>query len=380
MTSFEMRPGWAQEPESITGAQYVEPSASQLLKPGQRVAHLFPRNVMTEYTLQRVTERVWWVSRQFYNALFYVGSSGVLLLDVPLGAAGAIVKAVRSVTPLPITAICYSHFHADHIGGARTLVSSLDTSPRIIASEHTAAWMQRFGSDLPGVSDVVMWPNGVTEFEGTEVRLAGLPRPGHSPDHGVWLLPGERVGHSADLINIDQLPFGGFAGQEPLVLFRPNLQFARDLEFDWFSGGHGNVGEKSDFDFYLAYLAEVEALVAEEVPRPSFTPDLSQTDYLDELDDGAKDRLLTELDNHFGFYLRGRQIAGVSGAASGGNPFMAGPVGEWAAARRAAVEEAVPRILDRLRPKYGRMYNFEDAQPINVRLMAMAIQPTLPNR
>ena len=379
--AFAMRDGWAAEPQSITGAEYVEPSATAVLKPGQRVAHLFPRNVMTEYTLQRVTERVWWVSRQFYNALFYVGSSGVLLLDVPLGAADAIVKAVRSVTPLPITAICYSHFHADHIGGARKLVSSLDNSPRIIGSEHTAAWMRRFGSDLPGVSDVVTWPNGVTSVEGTELRLAGLPRPGHSPDHGVWLLPGERVGHSADLINIDQLPFGGFAGQEPLVLFRPNLRFARDLDFDWFSGGHGNVGEKSDFDFYLAYLEEVEALVQEEVPRPPVTPDLSQTDYLDELDDAAKDRLLTELDNHFGFYLRGRQIAGLGGLGSGdGNPFLAGPVGEWAAARRAAVEEAVPRILDRLRPAYGRMYNFEDAQPINVRLMAMAIQPTLPNR
>jgi glyoxylase-like metal-dependent hydrolase (beta-lactamase superfamily II) len=380
MTSFEMRPGWAEEPQSITGAEYVEPSAAQLLKPGQRVAHLFPRNVMTEYTLQRITERVWWVSRQFYNALFYVGSSGVLLLDAPLGAADAIVKAVREVTPLPITAICYSHFHADHIGGARKLVSALERPPRIIASEHTAAWMQQFGSDLPLPSDVVTWPNGLTSFEGAEIRLAGLPRPGHSPDHCVWLLPDERVGHSADLINIDQLPFGGFAGQEPLVLFRPNLRFARDLDFDWFSGGHGNVGEKSDFDFYLAYLDEVAALVAEEVPRPSATPDLSQTDYLDELDDAAKDRLLTELDNHFGFYLRGRQISGLPGAGRGGNPFLAGPVGEWAASRAAAVEAAVPRVMERLRPKYGRMYSFEDAQPINVRLMAMAIQPTLPNR
>jgi len=26
------------------------------------------------------------------------------------------------------------------------------------------------------------------------------------------------------------------------------------------------------------------------------------------------------------------------------------------------------------------MYNFEDAQPINIRLLAGAIQPTLPNR
>jgi glyoxylase-like metal-dependent hydrolase (beta-lactamase superfamily II) len=45
------------------------------------------------------------------------------------------------------------------------------------------------------------------------VRLRGLPRPGHAPDHAVFLLEEERVGHSSDLINIDQLPFGGFAAQ-----------------------------------------------------------------------------------------------------------------------------------------------------------------------
>ena len=44
------------------------------------------------------------------------------------------------------------------------------------------------------------------------------------------------------------------------------------------------------------------------------------------------------------------------------------------------MEAAVPRILERLRPKYGRMYNFDDAQPINIRLLAMSMQPNLENR
>ena len=60
--AFAMRDEWKAEPVSITGAEYVEPSATELIKPGQRVAHLFPRAVMEEYVLQRVTERVWWVS------------------------------------------------------------------------------------------------------------------------------------------------------------------------------------------------------------------------------------------------------------------------------------------------------------------------------
>jgi hypothetical protein len=59
---------------------------------------------------------------------------------------------------------------------------------------------------------------------------------------------------------------------------------------------------------------------------------------------------------------------------------MGGVAGEWTAERQEAVDSAVPRILERLRPKDGRMYNFDDAQPINIRLLAMSMQPSLSNR
>src|SRR6202034_2755845 len=74
--------------------------ATELIKPGQRVSHLFPRAVMDEYVLQRVTERVWWVSRHFYGSLFYVGKRGVLLLDPFLGGGDAARAAIASVAPL----------------------------------------------------------------------------------------------------------------------------------------------------------------------------------------------------------------------------------------------------------------------------------------
>src|ERR1700678_1298202 len=123
--AFVMRDEWKEEPVSTTGAEYVEPSATEPIKPGQRVSHLFPRAVMEEYVLQRVTERVWWVTRQFYGSLFYVGKRGVLLFDCPLGAADATLAAIASVTSLPVTAVVYSHFHADHVGGARGVVGLL---------------------------------------------------------------------------------------------------------------------------------------------------------------------------------------------------------------------------------------------------------------
>lgn len=378
--NFRVSGDWAPEPESITGASYVEPSAETLIKPGQRVSHLFPRGVLEDYTLQRVTSRVYWVSRRFYCSLFYVGERGVLLIDPVLGSADSIVRAVAEATDLPVTAVAYSHFHVDHIGGARRLFSLLEKPPDVIASANTALWMRRFGSDLPPATTVLDWPDDSFDFEGTELRLRGLPRPGHAPDHSVWLLPSQRVGHSADLINIDQLPFGGFAGQDPAVLFRTNLEFARDLEWDWFSGGHGNIGERSDFDFYLRYLSELEDIISEEVPRPASVPDLSLTDYLDDLPASAKEKLLEQLDNHFSLYLRGRAIAGGEPAEPGPGSMFGGLPGEWAAQRKEAVEAAVPRVMDRLRPEYGRMYNFEDAQPINIRVLATSMQPSLENR
>src|ERR1700745_3158747 len=75
------RSGGRGERVSTTRASCVEPPARDPIKPGQRVAHLFPRAVMEEYVLQRVTERVWWVSRHFYGSLFYVGRGGVAALD-----------------------------------------------------------------------------------------------------------------------------------------------------------------------------------------------------------------------------------------------------------------------------------------------------------
>jgi hypothetical protein len=285
-----MRDEWKEEPVSTTGAEYVEPSATELIKPGQRISHLFPRAVMEEFVLQRVTERVWWVTRQFYGSLFYVGKRGVLLFDPFLGGADATLAAIASVTSLPVTAVVYSHFHADHVGGSRRLFDLLAVAPpRVIASKHTAIWMSRFRSDLPRPTDV---------------------------------------------------------------------------------------------DFYLNYLDEVAALVNEYVPRPTEVPDLSLTDYLAAgLDLEAKSRLLSQLNNHFGLYLYGKQIVdGSKPFWDGVDPYKIGNIPEWTAARQQAVDEAVPKIIERLRPKYGRMYNFDDAQPFNVRLMAMDMQVTMSNR
>jgi glyoxylase-like metal-dependent hydrolase (beta-lactamase superfamily II) len=286
------------------------------------------------------------------------------------------------VTPLPVTAVAYPHFHADHAGGSRRLLELLAAAPpRVIASKNTATWMSRFPSDLPRPAGVLDWPSGAARFEDVTARLAGFPFPSHAPGHAMFLTEEERVGHTADVVNAGQLPSGGFGGHEPLVLPAASLEFIRSLEFDWFRGGHGTIGEKPDVDSYLNYPDDAAALVNQYAPRPTQAPDLSLTGYpAAGLDLQAKNRLLSQLNNHFGLYVHGKQIIGGRKPSwDGADPYQTGNIPAWTTARQQAADEAVPKITERLRPKYGRMYNFDDAQPFNVRLMTMDMQVTMSN-
>lgn len=63
-----------------------------------------------------------------------------------------ILTAVQSVTNLPITTIVYSHNHADHIGGALTLLEKLNKmgiKPKIVASKATVDKQAYLQSKLP---------------------------------------------------------------------------------------------------------------------------------------------------------------------------------------------------------------------------------------
>ncbi|MFD2015146.1 MBL fold metallo-hydrolase [Vibrio olivae] len=80
--------------------------------------------------------------RVLRHHFFYVGDQGVLLFDPLEQRAEPILESIRSVTDKPITAIVYSHDHADHLAATGPLLEMLKTTqsqaPEIIASQATA--------------------------------------------------------------------------------------------------------------------------------------------------------------------------------------------------------------------------------------------------
>ncbi len=314
---------------SPVGARYVEPSATRPLESREKIGDLFDRNLSSDYVLQRVTERTYWVQRYFYSTSFYVGDESVLLFDPLEGHGDAIAAAIAAVTDKPVTAVVYSHDHADHIADVDRFARAFP-GLRLIASRATAEKMDYLSSGYPRPTEIVDWPRGAFTFEDLEVELHGFTRAAHADDHSAWLLTGERVLHSPDLINGDQIPFWHFAGSENFVYLTGNLEQVRDLGWDWFNGGHGNVGQQEDLEFTLETLKDYRDAAAQAMS-----------------------------DNPFGNFVDPSNT-------NAHTTFMV----NW-------IDATVAQATETLRPKYGQYYGYDAAAPSN---LAMVVHTLLSYR
>jgi len=318
------------EAPSTVNATYVDPSATVALAPGQKLSHLYARNMSQPYILQRLTEHTYFFQRQFYGTTFYVGTKGVLLFDPLDDRAPQLLQAIAEVTKLPVTAIVYSHDHADHIGSAQAILDASKAAGvkkvRIIASRATADKMKVLKSHHPAPTEIVAWPAGSFKFEGLVVKLSGFERAAHADDHAAWLLVGEKVVHLPDHINPDQPPFWGFAADENFIYFESNLEQLAKLDWVYLNGGHGNVGSRADLDFYRTFIGDLKQAVGAALGQVPWGTGV----------DASRVNAHT--------YFLPAWLAGVAKKAT-----------------------------DTLRPKYGRTYGFEAGTPRNAEMVALAM-------
>ena len=313
------------QPQSSINATYVEPSAEQILEPGKKLGDLLRRNMTQPYVLQRLSQRAWWVQSSNYGTVFYVGDRGVLIFDTLEGVYDNILKAVASVTDKPIVAAIYPHYHADHIGDIKRYVEAAAQRGKpleIIASSKTRQSMELAKSSFPRPTRELSWPRDQFDFDGLTVELHGFEWAAHSDDHSAWLLKQDRIVHAPDLINPDQPPFWRFAGNERFRFHEDNLRQVAQLEWDYLSGSHGNIGSRADIDFDFQFIADLKAAIGKAMAEHPFAEFVNPN---------AKAH--TEfLSKFFG---------------------------------KISIE-----ATNALRPKYGKMYGFEEATPPNAEMVA----------
>lgn len=308
---------------STVNASYVEPSAEKIISPSDKLNNLFERNMSQSYILQKIGERTYYVQRYFYSTTFYVGDKGVLLFDAPEGRGKYLLQAIRDVTPLPVTALVYSHYHVEHIGDSpfwNDEAKKEGVNLRIIASKATAEKMQFMNSRLPVATQVLSKKDDQFKFEKQTIELHRFVKAGHTDDHSVWLLKQEKVAHSPDLLNPDQLPMMGFAVSDTLVYHDSNLRQVEMLDWKYFIGGHGNIGSHDDFKFQRQFLNDLRDTTIKVRKEESFGKFMNKT-----------------ANNHADF-------------------------------ARAQREAIIKKVTEVLRPKYGHMYGYDASMPANIEM------------
>ncbi|RIC17558.1 MBL fold metallo-hydrolase [Escherichia coli] len=308
---------------STVNASYVEPSAEKIISPSDKLNNLFERNMSQPYILQKIGERTYYVQRYFYSTTFYVGDKGVLLFDAQEGRGKYLLQAIRDVTPLPVTALVYSHYHVDHIGDSpfwNDEAKKEGVNLRIIASKATAEKMQFMNSRLPVATQVLSKKDDQFKFEKQTIELHRFVKAGHTDDHSVWLLKQEKVAHSPDLLNPDQLPMMGFAVSDTLVYHDSNLRQVEMLDWKYFIGGHGNIGSHDDFKFQRQFLNDLRDTTIKVRKEESFGKFMNKT-----------------ANNHADF-------------------------------ARAQREAIIKKVTEVLRPKYGHMYGYDASMPANIEM------------
>ncbi len=102
-------------------------------------------------------------------------------------------------------------------------------------------------------------------FQGSKqiVEFRSLGR-GHSEDDAVLLLPQEKIAFIGDIGFFDTQPFLGFCD---IALYRKQMLFFQDFDYDVLVPGHGPVGGRDDIALQIEYLDVMEELVGNVVQR-----------------------------------------------------------------------------------------------------------------
>ncbi len=206
------------------------------------------------------------------NAGFVITPKGVVVIDA-LGSpalATRLIAEIRKLTPLPITHVLVTHYHADHIYGLQVFkaqgahivahraaliyLNSETARLRMEASrEQLYPWIDETTHLVPADE----WIDGDQEFDMGGVRIqAKKVGPAHTPEDLAYYLPAEKVLFAGDLVFRSRIPFVGQADSQHWIASLDQL-----LAFDTnvIVPGHGPLSNEARKDMqqtrdYLVYL------------------------------------------------------------------------------------------------------------------------------
>ena len=213
---------------------------------------------------QKVSPSVWYVQGEsalgsqanknfISNAAFIVGKDGVVVVDA-LGSpalAKGLIQAIAKITPLKVTHVIVTHYHADHVYGlqefkkigakilahpaAKEYLHSDTAKHRLAASRaELFPWIdentQLIEADTWIDKDVAL------NLSGVDLRIKNVG-PAHTPEDLIIFFVGEKILFTGDLVFRGRIPFiGPTADTAPWIA---SLKTMQDLNASVVVPGHG---------------------------------------------------------------------------------------------------------------------------------------------
>ena len=234
-----------------------------------------PISNVTGYRIEPFGKGAYMVTDGIYQCMFLVATESVIVVDAPPTLGSNLLKAIRSVTPLPVSHLVYSHAHADHIGGAYLIAND----PNVTIVAHTLTAYELSLTPDPKRPPPTVSINNEYRLQvcnqTLQLKYDGL---NHEPGNIFIYAPEQRVLMLVDIIFPGWVPFA-YLGEAQTV---PGFIKAHDqvlrYDFKHYIGGHLNrVGTREDVKIQREYVNDLynncaQAIALSAAPPNSTNP------------------------------------------------------------------------------------------------------------
>jgi glyoxylase-like metal-dependent hydrolase (beta-lactamase superfamily II) len=233
--------------------------------PADEYGTLFlPDRLRKGYHVEELNGGVYYVTSGAYDSLFVATGSGVVVVDTPPLVGDNMLRAIREVTDEPVTHLIYSHWHADHIGGAGIYGPDV----KVISHEYTREMLQRW-PDLGGSRRPIPLPtetfsaSETLDVNGVKFQL-DYKGVNHAPGNIFIYLPQQKVLGAIDIISAGWSVYNACDASENIRGWVEAHDWVLEYDFDAVVSGHVNRwGTRDDAVESRQYVQDMVAFSKE---------------------------------------------------------------------------------------------------------------------
>jgi glyoxylase-like metal-dependent hydrolase (beta-lactamase superfamily II) len=228
------------------------------------------------YRLQEMGEGLFMITDNAIQSMFMVYDKGVVVMDAPENLVNFIPKAIAEVTHKPITYFIYSHHHADHVGGAGTLLNGKHVV--IIGHEETKRLLAR-ANDPARPVPTVTFTDAYKLKLGSQTLELTYHGNGHEPGNTFIYAPKQRTLMVIDVIFPGWMPWRRFALAQDIPGYFRQVEEINKMDWDKLITGHvERSGTHEDVALQLEFITDLKNVARKALKSTPFIEGINAAD------------------------------------------------------------------------------------------------------